>query len=249
MISVCIATYNGEKYIKEQLDSILCQLGVEDEIIISDDGSTDKTIEIIQGYCDDRIKLLHHKKEENSYSDTFKTCFLVGRNAYNALKNASGDYIFLADQDDVWLEGKVITYMQHLKDNYDLVISDCIITDARLNEICPSHFRRFGYPTDSIIQTIYRTKFLGCCLAFNRSILIRVLRFPKEPIMHDIWIGLLACKYGKIKVEQRPYLLYRRHFGNVSVSIDKKTTTLAFKLRFRYLLIKAFVKYLCSVKC
>lgn len=242
MISICIATYNGEKYIKEQLDSILCQLSAEDEVIISDDGSTDETIEIIEKINDSRIKIFYHQKEENNYSGTLKTCFSVGRNAYNALKNASGEYIFWADQDDVWLEGKVAAFMQHFK-NYDLVISDCIIVDENLKEIYPSHFQKFGRPSGSIFQTIYKTKFLGCCLAFNRSILNRVLAFPNEPIMHDFWIGLLACKYGKIKVEEQPFLLYRRHSGNASVSIERNKNSLAFKLKYRYLLVKAFLKY------
>ena len=61
MVSVCMATYNGERFIKEQIDSILCQLAAEDELIISDDGSTDKTLEVIESYGDNRIKVLHHK--------------------------------------------------------------------------------------------------------------------------------------------------------------------------------------------
>lgn len=246
MISVCMATYNGERYIKEQMDSILKQLGAEDEIIVSDDGSTDETIEIIKNYHDNRIKLYHHESEKHNYSGTLKTCFLVGKNVHNALKNASGDYIFLADQDDVWLENKVAVFKQHLK-NHDLVISDCIITDKNLNEIYHSHFDKFGYPTDSILQTIYKTKFLGCCLAFNRTILNKALIFPSEPIMHDIWIGLLACKYGKIKVEEQPFLLYRRHYNNASISIGKNKTSLIFKLKYRYLLVKALLKYMYKI--
>jgi glycosyltransferase involved in cell wall biosynthesis len=233
MISVCLATYNGENYIKEQLVSILYQLNAEDEVIISDDGSTDKTIEIINSLNDPRLKIFHHQQEKNTYSGKLKTCFLVGRNAYNALKNASGDYIFWADQDDVWLEGKVAVFMQHLK-YYDLVISDCILTDENLNEIYPSHFRLFGRPKKSVLQTIYKTKYLGCCMAFNRSVLKRALRFPAEPIMHDVWIGLLACKYSKIKVEDRPYLLFRRHTNNASVSIEKNKNSLGFKLYYRF---------------
>jgi len=247
MISVCIAAYNGEKYIKEQLDSILCQLSAEDEIIISDDNSTDKTVEIIESFADKRIKLLHHKKEKNNYTGTLKTCFLVGRNAINALKHASGDYIFLADQDDVWLERKVETLVQHLE-NYDLVISDCIITDENLKELYASHFKLFGYPSGSLLQTIYKTKFLGCCLAFNRFLLDKTLKYPSEPVMHDVWIGLLACKYGKIKVEKQPFLLYRRHFSNASSSIEKNRNSLIFKLVYRFLLLKAIVKYICTNK-
>ena len=102
MISVCMATYNGEKYIKEQLDSILSQLESDDELLISDDGSTDNTISIIQSYNDSRIHILNHVPN-SSYSGHEK----VSSNFENALKNAHGDYIFLSDQDDIWCKDKV----------------------------------------------------------------------------------------------------------------------------------------------
>lgn len=95
MISVCMATYNGEKYIKEQIDSILKQLGSDDELVISDDGSSDGTIDIILGYHDPRI----HLYKGSFHSPAF--------NFENALKNATGDFIFLSDQDDIWYDNKV----------------------------------------------------------------------------------------------------------------------------------------------
>lgn len=95
MISVCMATYNGEEYIKEQLESILCQLGEMDEIIISDDGSTDNTLNIIESYNDSRIKI---------HINTGKHGFVY--NFENALQKAKGEYIFLSDQDDIWLPEK-----------------------------------------------------------------------------------------------------------------------------------------------
>ena len=91
MVSVCLASYNGEKFIKQQIDSILCQLGKHDEIIISDDSSTDRTVQIIKNYNDPRIKLIEDCKFQ---SPIF--------NLENALKQAKGDYIFLSDQDDFW---------------------------------------------------------------------------------------------------------------------------------------------------
>ena len=100
MISVCMASYNGEKYIKEQIDSILKQLSDEDELVISDDGSTDNTLSVIQSIHDKRIKLIHNQGE-HGYS----------RNFENALKNSKGDYIFLSDQDDVWKDNKVETIL------------------------------------------------------------------------------------------------------------------------------------------
>ena len=96
MISVCIATYNGEKYIKQQLLSILKQIKVNDEIIISDDHSTDKTFNIIKSFNDTRIKFFLNNKGKG-----------YTRNFENALEKAHGDIIFLSDQDDIWIDNKV----------------------------------------------------------------------------------------------------------------------------------------------
>jgi hypothetical protein len=145
------------------------------------------------------------------------------------------------------LENKVATFVRHLE-KYDLVLSDCIITDNNLTTLYPSHFGVFGYPKVNVFQTIYKTKFLGCCLAFNRTLLDRVLPFPSEPIMHDVWIGLLACRYGKIKIEKTPYVLYRRHTGNASISVGKKKTSLGFKLIYRFFLLCALMRYIYKNK-
>ena len=98
MISICLITYNGEKYINEQLDSILCQLSADDEVVVSDDGSTDRTLSIIRDYNDNRLRIISNSGKHG-----------VVYNVENALREVKGDYIFLADQDDVWLPGKVET--------------------------------------------------------------------------------------------------------------------------------------------
>ena len=119
MITVCIATFNGEKYIREQLNSILFQLSLQDEVIVSDDGSTDNTISIIKSFNDKRIKIIDGV---HRHSPTL--------NFENALKEAKGDYIFLADQDDVWKDDKVkicLKWLQH----YDCIISDAEVTDEK----------------------------------------------------------------------------------------------------------------------
>ena len=95
MNSVCMASFNGERYIKEQIDSILLQIGEDDELIISDDGSTDQTVDVICSYRDDRIKFVRNVNRHGC----------IG-NFENALRVASGDFIFLADQDDIWLSDK-----------------------------------------------------------------------------------------------------------------------------------------------
>ena len=127
MISVCIATYNGEKYIMDQVSSILPQLSEEDEIIVSDDGSSDKTLEILDSFSDSRIKVFTHIKEANPFFKGAKSIYATS-NFENALSKCNGDIIFLSDQDDVWYPDKVktcldlmnkyvchSTYIQHSK--------------------------------------------------------------------------------------------------------------------------------------
>ena len=99
MNSICIATYNGEKYIKEQLNSILSQINEDDEIIISDDGSQDKTLDVIQEITDSRIVIIKNDSRRHGIIGNFQ----------NALKHANGEYIFLSDQDDVWCKEKYLT--------------------------------------------------------------------------------------------------------------------------------------------
>lgn len=231
-ISVCMATYNGAKYIKEQLESILCQLSEDDEVIVSDDGSTDGTIDIIMSYHDNRVKVLHHISSPGS------SFVKATRNFENALLHAHGDYIFLADQDDVWLRNKVEIFLKYLKE-YDLVISNhtAVHADLQLYE---------GYKSKVLIptlwNTLYRTQFLGCCMAFHRRLLSKILPFPQVPLMHDIWIGLMALKYGRIGIIQEPLLLYRRHGGNASVNLEKKSSnSLTFKILYRFYILKAYL--------
>ena len=122
MISVCMASYNGEKFIKAQIGSILMQLGKDDELVISDDGSTDRTVEIIESYGDKRIRLLHHHKNLSiakiRYSRNF---YYTTENFENALRAAKGDFIFLSDQDDIWAENKITECMAVFSD------ADCIM--------------------------------------------------------------------------------------------------------------------------
>lgn len=220
MISVCMPTFNGEKYIKEQLDSILMQLDISDEIIISDDSSTDRTVQIIESINDSRIKLLKNNK---FFSPIF--------NLENALKVAKGDIILLADQDDIWEQNKVNVMINHLK-YYDIVVSDCSIIDAKGNEIKSSFFKllnsRKGFLKNLTINT-----FLGCCMGFKSDILRYALPFPKKIPMHDIWIGLLGEIFGKTYFVKDKLVKYRRHDNNASFSSTKSEYSLLFKISYR----------------
>ncbi len=232
-------TYNGEKYIKEQIDSILAQIGENDEILISDNGSKDGTIDIIQSYEDHRIRLFHNISSDK-FNGTMKKCYNVGRNAENVLKRAKGDFIFLADQDDVWLPNKVTKCIQELNEN-DLVITNHIPVDENLKPFA-STINEIVIP--NLLNTLFRTQFLGCCMAFKKSLCKYILPFPKEPLMHDIWIGIMGLKYGKISLIQEPLLLYRRHANNASVNIEQKSpNSLRFKLMYRIYLLKAYLEH------
>lgn len=200
MNSICIATYNGEKYIAEQLRSILTQIKEDDEVIISDDGSTDGTISIIEAIGDKRIQIYHHGKHN------------LILNFENALKRAKGDIVFLSDQDDVWLPGKYATCVDCLRD-VDLVCTDSTVVDEELNVIHESFFKYY-HSGAGIVKNIIVSTYFGSCMAFKRSLLSEALPFPRTSDMgHDLWLGLTAEIVGKVKFVDTPCILYRRHEG------------------------------------
>ena len=219
MISICMATYNGEKYIKEQIDSILPQLSKNDEIIISDDSSTDDTLSIIRSFNDHRIKIFSGCNFHSPIS-----------NFENALKYAKGDYIFLSDQDDVWLDNKVERMMEALK-QYSLVVSDCYVVNKDCEIIRNSFFVR--KPVPGIIWNLFRNNYLGCCMAFRKEVLTKALPFPKSIAMHDIWLGLCGALFYKTTFIPDKLIKYRRHGGNVSPTAEKSKFSLKYKILYR----------------
>ena len=227
MISVCIATYNGEKYLAEQLDSILLQVSEEDELIISDDGSTDGTIDIIMSYHDNRVKVLHHISSPGS------SFVKATRNFENALLHAHGDYIFLADQDDVWHKNKVSVCSSYL-DKYMLIQHDQTLIG-----------NSYGYPLH--VKSIHKLFFLnlfdlpfkGCCMAFRRELLQKVLPIPKPVIVHDAWIGCWGYLSGSYVSINDELIDYRVHGKNVSVGTRNRLYyKILYRLQICYCLFK-----------
>jgi len=230
MISVCIPTYNGEKYLNMQLDSILAQLGQEDEIIISDDSSTDNTINIIESYNDSRIRLL---KKNNYKSPTF--------NLENALSRAKGEYIFLSDQDDIWKKNKVTFCLNRLI-HFDLVLSNAEIINEN-GELIRISFHT-EHLSSSLLKNLHHNPYIGSCMAFKKNILDIALPFPKGIAMHDSWIGLLAQLTGTVSYINEPLIQYRRHQSNVSSSGEESPNSLIFKIRYRIVLVIEIIKRL-----
>ncbi len=227
-ISVCIATYNGELYLKEQLDSVLAQLSENDEIIISDDSSTDNTIAIIKSYNDPRIKLYEN---QSFYSPVL--------NFENAIKKVNGDYIFLCDQDDIWLTDKVTTMLHYLQ-KYDLVVSDCKIVNGKLETIHESFFSLMHSGT-GFWKNFMKNTYLGCCMAFKKEVLEYTLPFPSKIAMHDIWIGLSVEINGQPFFLKKALSLYRRHGNNASFSSEKSKYNILYKIKYRLYMLRSLI--------
>lgn len=222
MISVCLATYNGERYIKEQIESILPQLAFDDEIIISDDGSEDNTIKYINQFNDQRIKIIYNKLNKG-YTNNFE----------NSINYASGDIIILSDQDDVWFDNKVKEIEIALLTS-DFVSHDALFVNENLVPTGDTLFLIRGGKL-GFFQNLVKSQFLGACMAFKRSILLKVLPFPSNSRLcpHDLWLTLIAEFYFKTKVIKMPLIYYRRHSNNVSNGGVYSANSIFFKLKFR----------------
>lgn len=239
MVSVCIATYNGEKFISKQLCSILEQIKEDDEIIVSDDGSVDNTVEIIHSFNDRRIKVIKNIGK-HGFKDNFE----------NALKFAHGDYIFLSDQDDVWLPEKY-TLLCKILLKYDLVVSNSSITDEDLNILEVSFFD-YIHSGPGILKNIIRNTYYGSCMAFRKKILEQAMPFPKSnEIGHDIWLGLVAEITGKVFFYPKSLLLYRRHAKtctSTDLSFNRSSRSLFIKLYGRYIILFHVLKFIIKNK-
>ncbi len=240
MISVCIATYNGENFIERQLTSILPQLGADDEIIISDGGSTDSTTEIVNSIADKRIKLfLNNEKSDNAETLIFSKMDNIRTNFENALLRAKGDIIFLSDQDDYWHSNKIARVCELLKDA-DCIVHDCaVVQDGKV--IIPS-FLSYFKPGRNCLSMFLKSPFMGCCMAFNRPVLERSLPFPDMHVEHDTWIGMCAFKTGTVKIADEVLMDYSRHGQNASPIAEKKKNPFYIMLMRRFYMLQAFLK-------
>jgi len=230
MISVCIPTYNGEKYIREQLASILSQLAKNDEVIISDDSSTDATVKIIENFKDDRIKILPN--------NLFRSPIF---NLENALKHAKGEYIFLSDQDDIWMPDKVTIMLNALKKN-DLCVCDCIIVDS-CGAIIEKSFFAKQKSGRGFWKNFAKNTYIGCCMAFRRELLAYVLPFPQKIPMHDSWIGLNAELRGKVLFINERLIKYRRHGFNASQTANAQGSNFSLKHKLYYRIVLFFLLF------
>ena len=226
-VSVAITTFNGEKYLNDQLDSILLQLNENDEIIISDDGSTDSTLEIISSYIskDNRIKLYTNKR------------LGIAKNFQYVIEKCSKELIFLSDQDDIWTDDKIeLVKEAFIKSNAKVVLHNGVKFFENDNDIeeCLIPKMRQG-----VLRNILKSSYWGCCIALRREFVKVILPFPEGIVAYDQWIGLMAEKGQVSEFIEKPLIRHRVHENNVS-----KALAFNKKLIFRVNIITRYIKHI-----
>jgi glycosyltransferase involved in cell wall biosynthesis len=218
-IDVCIASYRGALFIEEQIDSILTQLQPGDRLIIADDGSTDGTLDIIRRYGN-QVMLVSGERVGG-----------VVPNFERVLSASDADATVLADQDDVWLSGR-LDYVRTALLTADLVILNGEIVDQELISLNRTIFSAIGV-RHGFLANLKQNAFVGCCMAFRRGVRERVLPFPPGIPWHDWYIGLVAELTGTVARVDAVTMLYRRHGANFSPTGEASTNSLWRKIVMR----------------
>lgn len=223
LVSIAMCSYNGERFIKEQLDSILNQTYNNIELIIVDDCSKDNTIEIIEEYLnkDNRIKF---------YKNVKNLGFV--KNFEKSISLCTGKYIALADQDDIWKKNKLEVFVAEIKDN-TLIYSDAILIDKDskiLNKelIRPNANLAKGRCNKAFIFTNCVS---GNTLMFKKELIPHILPIPEQISFHDIWIAFVASSIGTITPTEESFTYYRRYSEQVTHHKEKNYSSILDKLK------------------
>jgi GT2 family glycosyltransferase len=232
-ISVCLAGYNGERYITAQLQSILTQLEAKDEVIVVDDASTDGTRQKVLSLGDSRIQLIEHTTNSG-----------VSRTFEDAIRTASGTILFLSDQDDLWSPNKVAVMLEAFRSHPDatLIATDVSLIDSDGSVIADSYFKPRGKFRPGLWANLVRNRFGGCTMAFRAELIGDILPLPRKyDVLHDVWIGVRNSLSGhKTLYIPEPLVLNRRH---ATTATGKKALTLRRRIRIRVHLLLAQVEF------
>lgn len=205
-VSVCMATYNGARFLGEQIASVLPQLDENDELIVADDASRDGTVAILESLRDARMRILRQPRN----AGVVKTFEL-------ALQEARGEIVFLCDQDDVWREDKVESVLAAFERSPEITL---VLTNG---ELMDAQGRLLGVMLHDGAQlplgltaNFIKNRYQGSAMAFRREILDAALPFPNRIPMHDSWIGLVNALVGKAVYLPQSLVNYRRHEKNAT---------------------------------
>lgn len=201
LISIALCTYNGEKYIKEQLDSIVLQSYKKLEIIITDDNSSDRTLEFIKSYNDNRIKIIKNNKNIG-YNLNFQKC----------LNLCSGEYICISDQDDIWNRNKVFDLYGKIKNSVmvysdsELIGEDNQSLGSNMSDLLNVKFTHIKSP----LELVFRNIISGHSMMFNRRLLSVALPVPNG-IYYDWWLAFAAAASDRIEYSESTLVKHRKH--------------------------------------
>jgi glycosyltransferase involved in cell wall biosynthesis len=212
-VSVCMAAYNGARFIEAQIASILPQLAPDDEIVIVDDASQDDTVARIGEMHDGRIRLFKHERNEGVVA-TFE----------DALRCATGNILFLSDDDDLWAPTKVERVLREFEQHPEaqVVASRVALIDEHGNRLPDGRLNRHGLFQPGFWSNIIMNHYQGSAMAIRASFLGQVLPFPRGKLfLHDVWIGTRNdVRGGKTVFINEPLVFYRRHSQNASQRHD-----------------------------
>lgn len=214
MVSIAMATYNGAKYLKEQIESILDQSIEDFELVICDDCSTDNTWAILENYSKKDNRIVLYRNEKNlGFKGNFE----------KAMGLCKGDYIALCDQDDIWMPNHLEVLLNEMNDNFQIVCGDSKLVDEKGNDLglTWSYLYSLDYnPTDS--QDVARhiilnsSSYQGASMLIRREFLKYALPIPKGVFFHDQWFAFVSCFTGGLKYIETPLSKYRRHSGEIT---------------------------------
>lgn len=216
LVSVCLATYNGEKYIQEQLDSILSQTYPNIEIIIQDDASTDQTYTILQTYKNSNIKLFKNKNNLG-YQKNFESL----------LQKANGNFIALCDQDDIWQENKIELLLNNIGES-SLIYSDSLLVDENNNSLekkLSQQLKNNFITSHSALEFVYDNSVSAHAMLFKKELLQYITFFPQH-IYFDQYIAATAASLHGINYYDMPLVRYRQHSTNTLAKKKHKKVSL-----------------------
>lgn len=220
-VSVAMTTYNGEYFLEDQIYSILNQLNHDDELIVSDDGSTDSTFNILEKIQSNDSRLHVVRGPQNG----------VVKNFENAISECTGDIIFLSDQDDIWYKNKVSDIKEILLNNKNIELimhnSNKIIENKYIQDKLIKRYK------PGVLRNMLFSSYWGCCMVFTKELSELILPFPDNLVAHDQWIGLIGELRKSSFFYDKELIWHRYHSNNVS----KKSNFLnAIQFRFNLLL-------------